>query len=539
VPGFAVKMEERMQIGRMALCGILLLALTGCVVAVTDPPAGTGVGRSADTGGTTHPPLQPVPWATPAPVPVGPISGQVGVVGAPGPRDLVGPYEELRANGQRDAHLRLRLSAPGRTLTGLELRNTNGIFSAWDTIPGNGYWLMAVMTGWQLLHDSQGRLIPLPLPASGEILLDLYVEDNGAIAGGKTDFRLSLLFQDGLRHSLPVSLAAAPPAPPPAPAPTPIAGTNLARGKHATQSATAYGGEAQRAVDGNLDGNYAGNSVSHTDDRPQSWWQVDLGAVSSIQSVRLWNRTDCCAERLSRFFLFVSETPLPAGNLHASQNHQGVWAFNHDRPVGRTTDIPVNRRGRYVRIQLSGADYLHLAEVEVFGAAAAPSPQPPSPSSGVTWDFETGDLRGWTKTGTAFDAQPTFGDNPTARGRVHASKHQGHYWIGSYEKRPRAADPAGQVQGDGPQGTLTSQPFVIGRSSITFLIGGGCDANGVRVELLVDGQPVLRATGKCSESLERVRWDVSAYRGRTAQIRLVDASAGDWGHINFDDVRFE
>jgi hypothetical protein len=33
-------------------------------------------------------------------------------------------------------------------------------------------------------------------------------------------------------------------------------------------------------------------------------------------------------------------------------------------------------------------------------------------STGITWNFETGDLSGWTKTGTAFDYQPTYGDNP-------------------------------------------------------------------------------------------------------------------------------
>ena len=33
----------------------------------------------------------------------------------------------------------------------------------------------------------------------------------------------------------------------------------------------------------------------------------------------------------------------------------------------------------------------------------------------TTWDFETGDLIGWVKTGTAFDYQPTWGDNSLGR----------------------------------------------------------------------------------------------------------------------------
>ena len=50
---------------------------------------------------------------------------------------------------------------------------------------------------------------------------------------------------------------------------------------------------------------------------------------------------------------------------------------------------------------------------------------------------------------------------------------------------------------------------------------------------------VQRATGKCTETMERVRWNVTQFIGRSAQIRLIDASSGGWGHVNFDDVRFE
>ena len=47
----------------------------------------------------------------------------------------------------------------------------------------------------------------------------------------------------------------------------------------------------------------------------------------------------------------------------------------------------------------------------------------------------------------------------------------------------------GYVIGDGPQGTLTSPPFVIISSgSINFLIGGGCSIDVVRAELIVNDQ---------------------------------------------------
>lgn len=174
----------------------------------------------------------------------------------------------------------------------------------------------------------------------------------------------------------------------------------------------------------------------------------------------------------------------------------------------------------------------------------------------ATWDFETGDLRGWVATGPAFASQPTFGDNTAAR-PVYSNtfgplppqnaRHRGRYWVGTYEKRP--GDPAnptqepasmpGTVQGDAPQGTLTSDPFLIAGSAISFLVGGGCDERTVFVELLVDGEPTFRATGACSEEMTRVHWRVGAHRGRAGQIRVADLSSGQWGHINVDDFRFD
>ena len=104
------------------------------------------------------------------------------------------------------------------------------------------------------------------------------------------------------------------------------------------------------------------------------------------------------------------------------------------------------------------------------------------------FDFEHG-VRGWQKTGTAFNNQPTYGDNPTARNRGQPAKQQGDWWIGGAEHRPTKETPPGQFQPgvDRPQGTLTSPYFEIVGSSVSFLIGGGCEMDLVRAELIVDG----------------------------------------------------
>ncbi|KAL9962274.1 hypothetical protein ACROYT_G031360 [Oculina patagonica] len=149
------------------------------------------------------------------------------------------------------------------------------------------------------------------------------------------------------------------------------------------------------------------------------------------------------------------------------------------------------------------------------------------------FDFEHG-LTGWALTGTAFNNQPTYGDNPTARNRGQPSQHKGDWWIGGYENRPSPSHPAGRTQGDGPQGTLTSPSFVIGGHTFKFLIGGSCHIADVRAELVVEGNVVLQATGGCSESMIERSWDVTGYQNKEAQLRLVDDTSGGWGHINFD-----
>ena len=112
-------------------------------------------------------------------------------------------------------------------------------------------------------------------------------------------------------------------------------------------------------------------------------------------------------------------------------------------------------------------------------------------SKACKFDFENG-LDGWVKTGNAFDNQPTYGDNPTARNRGQPANQQGDWWIGGYEDRPSPSDQAGAIQGDGPKGTLASPFFTIRGGNITFLIGGGCDLNVVRAELDVDDQVCSR-----------------------------------------------
>lgn len=143
-------------------------------------------------------------------------------------------------------------------------------------------------------------------------------------------------------------------------------------------------------------------------------------------------------------------------------------------------------------------------------------------------------------TGDAFNNQPTYGDNPHVREEGRHSNHQGDYWIGTFENRPGPNYPAGGMQGEGPQGTMTSPSFLLYAKYLKFLIGAGCvEADTpVHAQLLIDGQVVLEETPKsCIDKMTEKTWNIATYLGKNAQFRLVDNSSAFWGHINFDNLR--
>lgn len=79
------------------------------------------------------------------------------------------------------------------------------------------------------------------------------------------------------------------------------AGESIGQHGRASQSSVASGGEPQRANDGNTSGVYTDGSVTHTQSDRGSWWEVDLGQAVLIDEIVVWNRSDCCEERLQGF----------------------------------------------------------------------------------------------------------------------------------------------------------------------------------------------------------------------------------------------
>jgi non-lysosomal glucosylceramidase len=141
------------------------------------------------------------------------------------------------------------------------------------------------------------------------------------------------------------------------------------------------------------------------------------------------------------------------------------------------------------------------------------------------WDFESGDLQGWTVISGNLGKQPSANDDDRWQGNF---AKQGKYFIGTYEGAS-----------DGATGELRSPTFTIQGDALSLLVGGGRDAAKTFIALvLVDGdREVRRAAGDNAEAMARVRWDLKPYRGSEAYLRIVDTATGGWGHINVDDIR--
>ncbi len=154
--------------------------------------------------------------------------------------------------------------------------------------------------------------------------------------------------------------------------------SNLALGKPASQSSTGYGGVASRGVDGNTNGAFASGSVTHTLLDAQALWHVDLGLQANITDVRVHNRTEAPA-RLANFYVLVSEAPFGTRTLAQLLSDSTIERHYHAGTLpGSMLSIPMtNVTGRYVRVQLTGTDYLHLAEVEVIGTEVSTEPENP------------------------------------------------------------------------------------------------------------------------------------------------------------------
>lgn len=145
--------------------------------------------------------------------------------------------------------------------------------------------------------------------------------------------------------------------------------TNIAGTAAVKQSSVAYSGFAARAIDGNTNGDYTRNSVTHTATEVEPWLELNFGNSAEIDGLAIWNRTDCCAERLDNVSIFISNNPFTSTDMATTRAQAGVVELTA-ATVGESVTFNQNVSGQYIRVQVPGT-VLSIAELEVFGTVRA------------------------------------------------------------------------------------------------------------------------------------------------------------------------
>jgi hypothetical protein len=130
---------------------------------------------------------------------------------------------------------------------------------------------------------------------------------------------------------------------------------------------------ASDAIDGNTDGNWGGDSVSHTNAHQGAWWQVVFTQQYIISQIEIFNRTDCCQDRINPFsvLLYTNESDPDNSPVWSVSNQTIDW----QNTSSLTINVP-NVLAERLRIQLDGNNYLHMAEVIAMGDVESQSPIP-------------------------------------------------------------------------------------------------------------------------------------------------------------------
>ena len=136
----------------------------------------------------------------------------------------------------------------------------------------------------------------------------------------------------------------------------------------ASQSSTCHGGGANRAIDGNTNGNYYSNSVQHTCNEAQAWFKVDLGAnlVHTINRVMVYNRNDCCMNTLINTEVQILDEQGTVIDSKPITTSSSVYTFDFDNVVGR-----------FIRVQKNVFGGFTIAEVKVMGWSLTEDGLPP------------------------------------------------------------------------------------------------------------------------------------------------------------------
>jgi len=165
-----------------------------------------------------------------------------------------------------------------------------------------------------------------------------------------------------------------------------VGGKNIAVKKPVKASSTMGSFTPEKAADGVIEYTFGKDASfwSSARDKGGEWWELDLGAEVPVEKLVLYNRLDCCQERLEGALLSLlsdGRSPMWQGVLHTQNNPVETVFFEREEP-------PVNLRARSLAERMA----------EVAPRFAAPSDDPAD-----VMPVGTGDLSAMLRYGDAYE----------------------------------------------------------------------------------------------------------------------------------------
>lgn len=94
----------------------------------------------------------------------------------------------------------------------------------------------------------------------------------------------------------------------------------------------------------------------HTSARPNTTLTIDLGSIEPLRRVEVYNRSDCCQDRVAPLTVQVSADAFDYRTVARRTRVFQHW----------TVPLPAETSARFVRLVHEGSDPFHLSEVEVY-----------------------------------------------------------------------------------------------------------------------------------------------------------------------------
>ena len=118
--------------------------------------------------------------------------------------------------------------------------------------------------------------------------------------------------------------------------------------------------DPSNAVDGVVsESNLPWQMCLHWTSVTDPWWGVDLGAHRFVTRVKLYNRNDCCPDRLQQVSIYL-------GHDFENLYYNPLMASGIDVPRHTPLEVPINYWGRYLFVTRPGQTGLTLCEIQVW-----------------------------------------------------------------------------------------------------------------------------------------------------------------------------